>query len=200
MDILCCFRRDEDDGDDAAQTANPLGAEEPIVKCLSCKYGTGDNVKLALCEADFTNEWASSVLGTEVVSFRTHLCGMGQVGVTVLILDIEYAKADASMPKSIAVKMHGQGEEQRKNCGTMGLYHKEIFAYHDFNIAESVPVVSPGVLGIWYDTRECRSFRDPSLETQRALLHCSLQFACGLPNANILWIQVNRMRSWCTLT
>ena len=60
----------------------------------------------------------------------------GQVGVTILLLNIEYATPQPSMPKSLAVKMHGPGEEQRKNCGAMGLYFKEIYVYHDFEVAK----------------------------------------------------------------
>jgi hypothetical protein len=105
-----------------------------------------------MTEADFTPAWVSSVLNTPVKSFDTKLCSQGQVGVTVLVLNIEYIEAQPSMPKSIAVKMHGPGEEQRKNSGSMGFYFKEIYAYHDFNIAESVPLPCPEVIGIWCDT------------------------------------------------
>jgi hypothetical protein len=130
-------------------------ADEPITKIVSCKYGTGEKVTVAMCEADFTPAWVSNVLNTEVKSFNTKLCSQGQVGVTVLILDIEYAEPQQpSMPTSFAVKMHGPGEEQRKNSGAMGLYFKEIYAYHDFNIAKNVPLICPEVLGIWYDARE----------------------------------------------
>lgn len=70
------------------------------------------------------------MLETPVKSLDTKLCGQGQVGVTILLLNIEYATAQPSMPKSLAVKMHGPGEEQRKNSGAFGFYFKEIFAYH----------------------------------------------------------------------
>ena len=139
----------------AEEGVPPAAADKPITKCVSSKYGSGDKVTVAMCEADLTPEWVSNVLGAEVKSFKTKLCSQGQVGVTVLILDIEYATAvDASMPKSLAVKMHGPGEEQRKNSGAMGLYFKEIYAYHDFNIGKSVPLVCPEVVGIWYDARD----------------------------------------------
>jgi len=82
------------------------------------------------------------------------LCGQGQVGVTILLLNIVYAKDQPSMPKSFAVKMHGPGEEQRKNSGAMGLYFKEVYAYHDFNIKENSPLPCPDVVGIWYDARD----------------------------------------------
>ena len=47
-------------------------------KCVSCKYGTGDKVAVAMTEADFTPAWVSAVLDAEVKSFNTKLCGQGQ--------------------------------------------------------------------------------------------------------------------------
>ena len=139
----------------AAPSAEEGVPDVPSTKCVTCKYGSGDKVTVAMTEADFTPAWVSGVLDTEVTSFKTKLCTQGQVGVTVLILDIEFAgDVDESMPKSLAVKMHGPGEEQRKNSGAMGLYFKELYAYHDFNIKESTPVVCPEVVGIWYDDRD----------------------------------------------
>ena len=114
----------------------PLSPDGPDTKCISCKYGNGANVAIAITAADFTPAWVSAVLDTEVKSFDTQICGQGQVGITVLILNIVYSESKPSMPKSIAVKMHGLGEEQRKNSAAMGLYFKEIFVYHDFNVAK----------------------------------------------------------------
>ena len=114
----------------------PLSPDGPDTKCISCKYGNGANVAIAITAADFTPAWVSAVLDTEVKSFDTQICGQGQVGITVLILNIVYSESKPSMPKSIAVKMHGSGEEQRKNSAAMGLYFKEIFVYHDFNVAK----------------------------------------------------------------
>lgn len=126
----------------------------PQTKCVCSKHGDGAKVTIAVTEADMTPAWLSNVLDTEVKSFDTKLCGQGQVGVTVLCLNIEYASEQPSMPKSLAVKMHGPGEEQRKNSGNLGFYHKEVYAYHDFNIGNNVPLVCPDVIGIWYDARK----------------------------------------------
>ena len=53
-------------------------------------------------------------------------------------MQLVYLGMQPSLPKSLAVKMHGPGEEERKNAAAMGFYHKEIYAYHDFNIAQSL--------------------------------------------------------------
>eukprot|EP01047_Picozoa_sp_COSAG01_P044240 COSAG01_NODE_3985_length_5465_cov_3.480432_1_plen_345_part_00 len=146
------------EGDGEGEPAPPAAAEEDakvVTKCVSCKHGSGDKVTLAMTEADFTPAWLSNVLDTEVKSLRTKLCGQGQVGVTVLLLDIEYATdVDASIPTSLAVKMHGPAAEQRKLSAQAGLYYKEIFVYHDFDVATSVPLSTPEVLGIFYDARQ----------------------------------------------
>jgi hypothetical protein len=91
-----------------------------------------------------------------VKSFDTKLCSEGQAGVTVLLLDIVYGDGvdAASLPSSLAVKMHGPGVEQRMMMGGLGLYSKEAYMYNEFNMGESLPVVTPKVFGIWYDTRE----------------------------------------------
>eukprot|EP01052_Picozoa_sp_SAG31_P035764 SAG31_NODE_4360_length_3312_cov_2.190787_1_plen_157_part_00 len=128
----------------------------PLTKCVTCKYGTGEKVVVAITEADLTPAWLSNVLDVEVKTFDTQLCGQGQVGVTVLLLNIEYSQPQPKMPASLAVKMHGMGEDQRKNSGSMGFYYKEVYAYHDFNVGKTLQtMVVPEVFGIFYDSREC---------------------------------------------
>ena len=157
-----------EEGGEGAEPGLDLGAmleqswcnalrEKCLTKCVSCKHGSGDKVTLAITQDDITPAWLSNVLdcrsGQAVKRFRTKLCDQGQVGVTVLLLDIEYVRiqnlAAAPLPKSLAVKMHGPGTEQRKNAAGTSLYSTEIFAYHDFDVAKSVPEV----FGIWYDAR-----------------------------------------------
>ena len=50
----------------------------PDTKCISCKYGDGANVTVAMTEADMTPAWLNNVLDTEVKSFDTKLCGQGK--------------------------------------------------------------------------------------------------------------------------
>ena len=121
---------------------------------VNSQYGSGYNVTVAMSADEVTPAWLSAVFEQEVKSFDTKLCTEGQVGITVLITNVVYAKQSTSMPTSLAVKMHGPGEEQRQQSGAFGLYFKEIYAYHDFALHSSVPVSVPGVLGIWYDARD----------------------------------------------
>lgn len=120
-----------------------LGAKGAAI--LLNKFGKSSAAYVAMTAEEVNPAWLSALTGKEVKSMDTKLCTEGQVGITVLMTNICYAEGSSEgMPTSLACKMHGPGEEQRKGAGAMGLYAKEILIYHkhmeEFSLKKTPPV------------------------------------------------------------
>lgn len=107
--------------------------------------------KLLVKSDEITNEWLGKALGgAKVESFTKEVCEQGQCALTVLIKDIKYgAGAPDKAPVSLAIKMHGQTDEQRGMFSGLGHYTREVYFYTEF--ADKVPLKSPKVFGVWTD-------------------------------------------------
>jgi hypothetical protein len=74
-----------------------------------------------------------------------------------VITDIEFqdpvAATQQKMPTSVAVKMHGPGDAQRKISAQ--LYYKELYVYLNMHssskTSDCMPLSMPQCLGVWYD-------------------------------------------------
>jgi hypothetical protein len=110
--------------------------------------------KLLVKHEEITEAWLGLALGGATVeSFTKEICEQGQCALTVLIKDIKFgAASDKKPPTSLAIKMHGQTDEQRTMFSGLGHYTKEAFFYTSF--ADKVPLKTPGIYGIWTDVSE----------------------------------------------
>lgn len=104
--------------------------------------------------AEITKEWLSSALDANVLSFSTDVCDQGQCALTVVIKDIKYGAQQAGFtgrPASLAMKMHGQTDQQRTMFSGLGHFTREIYFYTAF--ADKVPLQSPKIYGVWTDVK-----------------------------------------------
>jgi len=101
------------------------------------------------CEK-ISTEWLSHAVHAEVTGFKTRVCSEGQVAITVVLHDIEYAAPRDDRPSSLAIKMHPADEGARQFGYISGLFSQELYFYTSF--CDKLPgIVVPEVYGIWSD-------------------------------------------------
>lgn len=127
----------------------------PSNRCLmNTFYTSGQQCKVqeyCATPGDITKEWLGGALDAKVLSFGTEICEQGQCALTVLIKDIQYAPGTSGRPKSLAMKMHGQTEQQRTMFSGLGHFTREVYFYTTFS--GKVPLKSPVVYGVWTDDK-----------------------------------------------
>jgi thiamine kinase-like enzyme len=114
--------------------------ESPLL-CKTQKY----------CQSpdEITNEWLSGALNAPVVSFEKNLCTQGQLGLTVVLKNIQYSAGTTNRPSSVALKMHTQVEAILPIIGLLNCYSKELYYYQSFN--NQVPMKGPKYLAAFTD-------------------------------------------------
>jgi hypothetical protein len=97
--------------------------------------------------AGITKGWVSAALGAPVVSFGLKVCEEGQLGLTVLILDIVYedpaSAAAGSRPSTVCVKMATEGPDMRALSTSWACHSKELNVY--LNMTDKIPMAMPKV-------------------------------------------------------
>ena len=83
------------------------------------------------CEK-ISTEWLSHAVHAEVTGFKTRVCSEGQVAITVVLHDIEYAAPRDDRPSSLAIKMHPADEGARQFGYISGLFSQELYFYTSF--------------------------------------------------------------------
>lgn len=111
---------------------------------------------LPLLAADQQRAPQSEALGSEVTSFTLKPCDEGQLGMTVLVLDIQYKEGGAdegepgstrsARPSTVCLKGAHNGDDMRAMATSWGCHSKEINAY--LNQRDEIPVTIPKPLGI----------------------------------------------------
>ena len=98
-----------------------------------------------------TKEFLSGAIGTEVTGFESRVCAEGQVAMTVVCYNIQYADAHAhaaGKPRGVALKIsHTDGREQL----FAPLYEREMHVYSGWgdSVAAKAGINIPTALGIW---------------------------------------------------
>eukprot|EP01047_Picozoa_sp_COSAG01_P064702 COSAG01_NODE_8611_length_2720_cov_1.495612_3_plen_175_part_00 len=88
----------------------------------------------------------TSALGSPVESFDTHVCEEGQLGFTLLILNIKYTKPAEEKPSSVCLKCACIGDDMRGLTTAWGTNSKEINCY--LNLRDDIPMTMPKPLAI----------------------------------------------------
>merc|ERR1712232_386464 len=76
---------------------------------------------------EITNEWLSCTLNAQVTSFEKILCAQGQLGLTVVLKNIQYAAGTVDRPASLALKMHTQAEQVLPIIQLLNSYSRELY-------------------------------------------------------------------------
>jgi hypothetical protein len=132
-------------------TATSAVAPAPVDVCLANSFMPLADAPSSFPRsvAELTTDWLSQALGAKVKSMDLNASDEGQLGLTVIVNNIEYENEQPERPSSVAIKLHCQEDGQLGMAVTFNAYCKEMYFYTQ--LQATLPLATPTALGVWTD-------------------------------------------------